>query len=72
MTKIEKKAREIVRLAFFDYLESLELKEGGEASGYWFREYQCRLEMLALIFPDSTSPEALERCWYAKYKREKK
>lgn len=69
MTKIEKKAREIVRLAFFDYLEALELKEGPEAAGYWFRIYENKLEVLVALFPKTTDEEKLERAWHGKFKK---
>ena len=61
MTKLEKKAREIVRHAYFDY------KVG--RTKYDFRQYYVKMEMLKELFPN-TNEEQLETKWNDMFRKE--
>lgn len=66
MTRLEEKARKIVRNAFYDYLNG---RDDIESSQYWYRIYDNKLEMLKEMFPKTTNEYQLEKVWYAMWKK---
>ena len=67
MTRLEEKARKIVRNAFYDYLIG---REDIEQSQYCYGIYADKMEMLKEMFPKTTNQEQLEKTWYAMWKKE--
>ena len=69
MTKIERKARKIVRDAYFDYLEidysNRELKD------HFFRIYYHYMQFLEKLFPETTDGDKLESKWRSMFKKER-
>lgn len=68
MTRLEERARKIVRNAFYDYLNGRD--DTREESRYWYRIYDNKLDMLKELFPKTTNEEQLEKTWYAMWKKE--
>ena len=68
MTNIEKRARKIVRDAYWDYLDDVCADE--TKSGYSFKVYYHYLQFLKALFPDTTDEDVLERKWRSMYKKE--
>ena len=62
MTAIEKKARKIVKEAYFDYKAS--------RSQYSYGVYGDKMEMLQQLFPQTTNQDNLERKWDIEWKKE--
>lgn len=62
MTSIEKKARVIVKEAYFDYKVS--------RSQYAYNVYSSKMEMLEQLFPITTNQENLENRWDIEWKKE--
>ena len=62
MTSIEKKARVIVKEAYFDYKLS--------RSQYSYNVYSSKMEMLEQLFPITTNQENLENRWDIEWKKE--
>ena len=65
MSRIEERARKIVRDAYFDYLDSVKT----DTTHFYYDIYSERLEMLKLLFPKTTNEYQLERTWYAMYRK---
>ena len=69
MTNIEKRARKIVRDAYFDYLEidysSKELKD------HFFRIYYHYMQFLEDLFPETTDEDKLESKWRSMHRKER-
>jgi hypothetical protein len=62
MTALEKKARVVVKEAYFDYKVS--------RSQYAYNVYSSKMEMLEQLFPITTNQENLERKWDIEFKKE--
>lgn len=69
MTNIEKRARKIVRDAYFDYLEidysNIELKK------HFFERYYRYMLFLEELFPATTDEDKLESKWRSMFKKER-
>ena len=69
MTNIEKRARKIVRDAYFDYLEidysNIELKD------QFFKTYYHYMQFLEDLFPETTDEDKLESKWRSMFKKER-
>ena len=61
MTTIEKKAREIVRQAYFDYKLMREQK--------FYNDYAIMMDMLKELFPKTTNQDTLEIAWDVMWKK---
>ena len=61
MTTIEKKARQIVREAYFDYKLMREQK--------FYNDYATMMDMLKELFPKTTNQDALENAWDVMWKK---
>ena len=68
MTNIEKRARKIVRDAYWDYLDDVCADE--TKSGYSFKVYYHYLQFLKTLFPETTNEDRLEDKWRNMYKKE--
>ena len=62
MSRIEERARKIVREAYFDY------KLDREHSTYAI--YQNKMDMLKDLFPKSTNQDTLENVWNAMWRKQ--
>lgn len=70
MKVIEKKARQIVRQAYFDYKESIRyFRQNGDTT-YCYRTYQAQMDLLKALFPKTTNQDALENMWDAMWRKE--
>ena len=67
MTKLEKKAREIVRDAYFEYRNACEYNSNRD---FAWSDYIAKLEMLEQLFPDTTNSDALRDKWYSMWYKE--
>ena len=69
MTNIEKRARKIVRDAYFGYLEidysNRELKD------HFFKIYYHYMQFLEELFPDTTDEDKLESKWRSMFEKER-
>ena len=64
MKVIEKKARKIVREAYFDYKLT-------HATNF-YHDYAIMMDMLKDLFPKTTNQDALENMWDAMWRKENK
>ena len=62
MTTLEKKARMIVKEAYFDYKLT-------RATNF-YHDYAIMMEMLQQLFPKTTNQENLERKWDIEWRKE--
>ena len=69
MNKIEKRARKIVRDAYWDYLEidysNIELKK------HFFERYYRYMQFLEDLFPETTDEDKLESKWRSMHRKER-
>ncbi len=62
MTRIERKARQVVRQAYFDY-KLVQDKD-------FYHDYAVMMDMLIELFPKTTNQDALENMWDAMWRKE--
>ena len=72
MTRIERKARQVVRESYNEYMELLHFGYVGEDMQFALRTYQAQMDLLKALFPKTTNQDNLERLWDGKFYAELK
>ena len=71
MTAIERKARQVVRESYNEYMASIHYGYT-EDSKFALRTYQAQMDLLKELFPKTTNQDNLERLWDGKFYAELK
>lgn len=68
MKVIERKARQIVRQSYIEYLETIDGKYfNTDDMDFAYRTYSSQMVMLKQLFPETTNQESLEQLWNGVY-----